>query len=331
MRLHALAFVLLASVIGLAPRDARAVPAPANVTAKYLYQLSSSTGEIPSSWASLIYDPGRKELYVVDRSDGTVGIFNDVGIEIYRFGDDSELGAVLSVDVIGDSGDLVVVVAEGPMRRIKRCNFRGEPKDEIRLRNLPAAFAKDFNPETVRFRDEKLYLADLGMMKVAVADASGNVLEVHDYYRELGIDKDKQGRTGPPGMHAFTVDPEGYLLFTVAPMFRVFVIAPDGKASSFGERGGAPGRFNIVAGVARDENGNIFVSDVLKCAVLVFNDKFQFQGQFGARGWGPGAFIAPREVAFGDGKLYVSQSAWRGVSVFELSFPGPASEPTAAQ
>ncbi len=259
----------------------------------------------------------------MDRQDGTVGIFNDVGMEIYRFGQDSDVGMILSV-AVGDGGDLLVLASgtRGPPV-IHRCNFRGEPKERIELRDVPAKFAAEFSPDTLVFRAGKLFLAQKGEMKVLVADASGKCLSARDLYREMKFDQTKTARGGVPAMHTFNVDEKGNMLFTVAPMFKVFVITPDGKMDSFGERGGAPGKFNITGGVARDEQGNFYVSDVLKCAVLVFSPEHVFLGQFGERGWDRGDLIAPLELAVADGKLFVSQSATRGVSVFQLTMAAP--------
>jgi hypothetical protein len=319
--------ILLMLVVALPSLASAAIPQI--VTAKYIYNLSDSNGPVPSSWGSLSYDPEHKELYVIDKQDGTVGIFNDVGMEIYRFGQDSDLGMILSVAVL-DGGDLLVLAAatRGPPV-IWRCNFRGEPKERIELRDVPAKFAAEFWPDTLAFRAGKIFLVQKGEMKVLVADASGRCLAAHDYFHELQFDKIKTARGGAGAMHTVNVDDKGNVLFTVSPMFKVFVVSPDGKVDSFGERGGAPGKFNITGGVARDEQGNFYVSDVLKCAVLVFSPQFEFIGQFGERGWERGELIAPLEIAVADGKLYVSQSATRGVSVFQLTVAPPPPPPPA--
>jgi DNA-binding beta-propeller fold protein YncE len=323
MRRPACATAFLCAFFAALPALARATPIPQLVTAKYIYNLSDPNGPVASSWASLSYDPGHKELYVVDKQDGTVGIFNDVGMEIYRFGQDSDLGMILSV-AVADDGDLLVLASatRGPPV-LYRCNFRGEPKERIELRDVPPKFAADFWPDTLVFRAGRIHLAQKGEMKVLVADASGKCIAAHDFYRELKFDQTKTARGGAPAMHTFNVDGQGTMLFTVAPMFKVYVVSPEGKVDSFGERGGAPGKFNITGGVARDEQGNFYVSDVLKCAVLVFSPEFEFIGQFGDRGWDRDEFIAPLEVAVADGKLYVSQSATRGVSVFQLTVASP--------
>jgi hypothetical protein len=351
MSRHPLNIAILSVILTAVPALARAVPGPERVTATYLYDLSNSDGTVASSWASLSYDPAHKELFVVDKQDGTVGIFNDVGMETYRLGEDSDIGTILSV-AVADDGDLLVLASatRGPPI-IHRCNFRGEPKDRIVL-DLPQAFAAEFWPDTLVFRAGKMYLAQKGQLKVVIADLTGKCLAIHDFYREMKLDQAKskldqakskfdqakskldQAKSTSrvaqvPAMHAFNVDDQGNMLFTIAPLFQVFVVSPEGKVASFGERGGAPGKFNITGGVARDAQGNFYVSDLLKCAVLVFSPEFEFLGQFGERGWDRGDFIAPLEVSVADGKLYVSQSARRGVSVFQVKVAPPPPPPPA--
>jgi hypothetical protein len=52
---------------------------------------------------------------------------------------------------------------------------------------------------------------------------------------------------------------------------------------------------------------------------MIFDKDFKFLREFGYRGYGPGNLIAPMELTVDDrGRIYVSQSARRGVSVFQV-------------
>ncbi len=293
-------------------------PMPAK--GSFLYDLSSSTGPATSSWASLTYDRDHREVFVVDTTDGTVGIFNDAGMEVFRFGDDSDLGAVIAVAALED-GDLLALSYLAGKPKLFRCNFRGELKGEVKLEGVPAEISGSFSPTALVYQNQKLYLADKGGMKVVVADLSGACLASFDLLKLMKIEaKHRNDAT----MHAFNVDHEGNLLFTDAPLFKVFVVSPAGAIRSFGVHGGSPGKFNITGGVARDEQGRFFVSDVLRGVVSVFDQDFEFLGDFGERGWAPGQLIAPLDLAVADGKVFVSQSAGRGVSVFKYTVELPA-------
>jgi len=84
----------------------------------------------------------------------------------------------------------------------------------------------------------------------------------------------------------------------------------------FGKPGSVSGRFNIVAGIVRDSEGNYLVVDKLKCAVMIFDQNFKFISQFSQRGYKPGYLIAPDDIAIDNGdRIYVTQAAKKGVSV----------------
>jgi len=97
------------------------------------------------------------------------------------------------------------------------------------------------------------------------------------------------------------------------------VLSPDGTLRSFGIKGSAPGKFNVISGIAVDEKGYYYVTDILKSAVLVFDKDFRWLKEFGYRGNRPGSLASPVDVAAGGGKIYVSQYARRGVSVFKIT------------
>jgi hypothetical protein len=111
------------------------------------------------------------------------------------------------------------------------------------------------------------------------------------------------------------------MLFTVPVLFQAFVVTPDGKmAGSFGKAGSAPGRFGVISGIARDDQGNYLVVERLRSVVMVFSKEFQFLMEFGYRGDKPGNLIRPNQVEMGNaGKIFVTQVRNRGVSVFNVT------------
>jgi DNA-binding beta-propeller fold protein YncE len=103
----------------------------------------------------------------------------------------------------------------------------------------------------------------------------------------------------------------------------VYKVSQSGKVTSFGKPGGAPGMFNVVSGIAVDNDGRIFVTDKLKSVVMVFDRAFKFLTEFGYRGNAPGNLIGPASVALGNnGQVYVTQSLKVGVSVFSITTNG---------
>ncbi len=292
----------------------------------YRYRLSTMTGVVPLSWAALSYDPQANELFVV--GEGMVRIFNQAGMEEYRFGDDAAMGNVVGVVALED-GDLVALTYRGSTATLWRCNFRGEPKAEVKLRGVPAGLARAFAPAAIAYAKGQLYLADLSAMRVVVTSVAGEYVAGHDL-RSLGepekdSDEARRAEAAPEDsarelamLSGFGVDRDGNLLVTVAPVFKAFVISPDGQIRRFGKPGGAPGKFGIVGGIASDDAGRIYVADKLKGAVMVYDRSFRFLGEYGYSGPRSQRLVGPDAVAVGNGKVYVAQNGRRGVTVYQV-------------
>ena len=290
------------------------------VKGTFLYNLSNFTGKISFSWPRVFIDQERNEIYVVYQN--FIRVFNETGMEVYSFGDELDLGSIVDLTLDRDGNILLLSrkwsrTAESVNYEITRCNYRGEPVSKIEMKNLPAQYSK-FSPERMIYREGNLYLASLTTMVVVVTDANGNFKEVYDILPMLELEeKEKQDAM----MEAFTIDKEGNFLFTIPPLFRAYKISTDRRISYFGKSGSTPGRFNIVAGIASDNKGNIFVVDKLKCAVMVYDKNFNFLNQFSSRGWKPGFLIAPEDVVVDNqDRVYVTQAGNKGISVFKLTY-----------
>ncbi len=284
------------------------------IKASYLYTLSDFNGPLPYNWVSLAADPQRRETYVADPSDKTVRVFNESGMEVYRFGDNGELGNITAVAVAGN-GDIYVLSRVNGAYGIIRANFRGDPQGKLELKNLPPEFTADFVPDFIIHRDGHLYLIDRNFMKVAITDLYGAFETGYDLGAILGFDDKKRRDSGLVG---FTVDRQGNFLFTIPAYFSAYIMTPDKKVRQFGTRGSSPGKFNIVSGIAADDRGNIYVTDTLRCVVIAFDKDLNFRTEFGYRGLDPGNLIAPMELVVNNDRVYVSQSRSRGVSVYRI-------------
>jgi len=280
----------------------------------YLYTLSSFTGAIPYNWSRVAADKERNEIYVLYQN--ILRIFNDSGMEIYQFGGDLDLGQIVDVSV-DEGGDILLLVYKDSQIGIIRCNYRGEPKSRVELRNLPRDFS-DFSPNRMVYRNGNFYLASLIGFKIVIADRDGNFKKGYDVLSLLEIpDMDRSSAE----MSGFSVDGEGNILLTVPTLFRAYVLSPNGKMNYFGRPGGAPGRFNIVAGIVRDSRGNFVVVDKLKSAVMIFDKNFNFVTQFGSYGKKGGNLVVPDDIAIDSrDRIYVTQMGRMGVSVFRLTY-----------
>jgi hypothetical protein len=304
--------VILTAIIFLALASATANAQP--VKGAFLYSLSNFTGTIPYNWSRVVVDRERSEAYVLYQN--TLRIFNESGMEIYKFGDDLDLNQIVDV-AVNQNGDILLLAYRESGAEIIRCNFRGEPKSKIEAKNIPNEFSK-FSPSRMVYQHGNLYLVSLMEMRVVIMDDQGNFKKAYDLLPLLELEEKDRGSMEIVG---FNVDKEGNMLFTVPVLFKACVLSPDGKLTWFGRPGSTSGRFNVVAGIVKDSRGDYLVVDKLKCAVMVFDKDFNFLTQFGYRGSRPGNLIAPDDIAIDNNdRIYVTQAARRGVSVFKLTY-----------
>jgi sugar lactone lactonase YvrE len=291
----------------------------AEVRVSYLYTLSNFYGSIPYNWVNLSYDGQRHELYVVDSHERDIRVFNENGMEVFRFGDDGSLGLVLDAAVKKD-GSILVLSRKSQAASIVLCNYRGEPLSEIMLKDLPPDFA-DFAPERLVYRQGRLYLLDATAMRIAVTDDDGLFRQGYDLGALVGVEADQRAGTSISG---FSIDLQGNMLFTIPVRFSAYRLTPDGELTGFGKSGSGPGRFGVVGGIVVDDLGYYYVADRLKSAVIVFDRDLRFQTEFGFRGFKPDNLMGPKNLALdAEGRLYVSQLRSRGVSVFKIDHGSP--------
>lgn len=295
--------------------------APARVSAdvqkvSYLYTLSNFNGPVSSHWANIYIDKKRKDIYVVDPRERDVRIFDENGMEVFLFADDGRFGTISDLTVDGE-GNIIILSKQRSGHEINVADYRGEPQSKIELRDLPPEYS-DFRPDRIVWHDRHLYLVDTGYLRIAVISMDGTYKRGYDIASLLKIPEKDRAQNEISG---FSIDGEGGMLFTVSVLFQAYRLTPEGAISSFGRSGGGPGTFGVVSGIASDDRGNIYVSDRLRCVVMVFNKDFEFLTEFGYRGHEPANLIVPNDISVdSDGKLYVAQARERGVSVFAISY-----------
>jgi DNA-binding beta-propeller fold protein YncE len=297
------------------------VPASANSSASFLFPLANFAGPVRSQWAKLAVDPERNEVYALSQAENDVRIFDEHGMEVYAFE-----GFFASMDITaGHDGDILILTQRYDGSTIHRCNYRGEELEEITLANVPDAFS-DMAPDRLVYRNGTLYLADSEHMTVIEADLDGSFIRGHDLKALLwdlsNADEDEKAarKLDEIDIGGFDVDADGKILFTVAPLFSAFRLAPDGDLEPFGRPGSGKGKFGVAAGIAAADTGEILVSDKLRSVVLVFADDLTFTAEFGYRGNRPSNLIAPDDVAIdANGHVYVAQARNLGVSVFRMA------------
>src|SRR5262249_9746292 len=211
-----------ASIAMLLAALAAAAPAAANVRASFLYPLSDTVGQVKLGWTPMVWDPVAAELYVIDDRNGVVDVFNDNGVIVYSFGDTTGFGGVRSVAVFDDGSPLVLAYAPSGWS-IVRCNFRGEQLFRIEVRNLPRELTGDASrPDAIFLADGSIYLSDKSSMTVAVFGVDGSFQKSFDLARLIEVSERDRGQVL---VRALNVDRDGNIYFTVAEMFRAFIVS----------------------------------------------------------------------------------------------------------
>jgi hypothetical protein len=284
----------------------------AQAPATYLYNLANFSGPLRYDGVRVVVDQETDESYVLYQN--LVRIFSSSGMEVFSFGDDLDLGQIVDA-AVDRNGDIILLSYKDSRSLVTRCNFRGVPVGPIEVKDLPAGLVFDAN--RMIYRNGLLYFASTSKSTVIVTDTSGGFRSHFELLPLLDVDKRKVDGAESIG---FAVDREGSVYFTVPALFTVFKRSADGKLTSFGTPGSTPGKFGVVAGIATDIHGNLFVADKLKCVVLAFDKDFKFLTEFGYRGSKPENLVVPDDIAIDRrDRLYVSQSRKRGVSVFGLA------------
>ena len=293
----------------------------AGVNVSYLYNLSNFFGPLPYNWAVPFVDREKNEIFVLDTREGGLSVFNESGMETYRFEPREGMGGLLD-GAIQSNGNIVLLASRlGTGRFLIRCDYRGTPFSETDIgkwaeKNLPAGYS-GFSPDRIAIANDLIYLADRSRKKIVVMDGEGRLKSDYDLTALVSGDEIRNESSDIVG---FAVDPKGNIYITVPTSFRAFRLSPDGKISGFGRPGSLPGAFGIAAGIGADGNGNIFVSDTLKCVVMVFDREFRFLAEFGSRGIRKGQLFAPKELAVDNkSRVYVTQAGGKGISVFQVS------------
>jgi hypothetical protein len=293
-----------------------AEPAPrTTVVVLPLHDMSNANGTIPLTWANLAVDRANDEVFVI--AEGFVRIFNSVGMETFRFGDDGSLGSIERLAVLGD-GTMVLLSRVADVQTFFHCDYRGELIARWTMSGLPEGF-EDFRPDAIIYRNQRLYFAEKPRMRVVVTDVDGVYRQSYQLAPLVArLSQNDPDRKSTGTMDGFGVDPQGRILFTSALLFAAGVVTPSGELKLFGSRGSTPGRFNVTGGIDADEKGNIYVTDRLRAVVSIWSPELKHLGEFGYRGYGPSNLIAPWDIVVAGDRVAVSQAGNRGVKVYRV-------------
>ncbi len=305
------ASLLLAALLGAA-----AGASAEGLQGVYRYNFSNFGGHLPLMGVRLHVDAIRDEAYVLESS--VLRVFNRSGMEIHSVTLDTADANFYDVGV-NPAGDIFLLAVPQDRKAgwyLQQCDFRGTPKARVTPRGLPERLA-NFGPNHMAVTRDGFVLVSAAQLLAVYLAPNGGFEKAIDLIPALELPANAAGTVQLGG---FAVAPDGSLLFTVPERFQATVVAPDGTHRIFGTPGSREGQFGIVAGIAADAQGRIYVADKLRSRVMVFDGKLEFLGEFGGYGDDPGDLVVPDSVAVSpSGFVYVTQMRRRGISVFEIT------------
>jgi DNA-binding beta-propeller fold protein YncE len=307
---------------GLAIEVQKSERAGAKLQVSFLYMLANFSGPIPSQWARIDYDQLNNEIITLNTRSNEVQIFNREGMELYAFGDNGEIPRLRDI-AAGDDGSIYGLSTNYRDNGIQVFNYRGEPEPTVFLVSFPEEWA-NFYADRMEYQDNNFYLLDSKAMQFAVISSDGTFIQMHDVGERLWAiveEKDpEKKKITEVDISGFNIDNSGNIYFTSPLISSAFRLSLDGSLVPFGRSGSGPGKFGVVSGIAVDEQGNIYVADRLRSVVLIFDQNFIFQGEFGYRGGREEDMLVPDDLVVdqqGD-RIFVSQAANKGVGDYRV-------------
>ena len=270
----------LAAIVALVPRPRCSCDGPRAAGRRELpLQALHQTGVIPSNGLNVDYDPQTKETLVF--GDGRVRVFNPTGMEIFSFGDDPELGWDRRRSSHRGWRLPPPLPTSRTAPRWSAPTSAGELKQRIGITGLPPEIPQPFRPNGMGYARQRIYLVDLGAMRLVVLDMEGRFVAYHDLAKlcEVAGKAGRQRGEGLPGGAERRLP-----LHRPAALQGLRALGRRHVPGPSGSKGSAPGKFNIISGIAVDEQGYYYVTDILKSAVLVFDKNFRWLKEFGYRG-----------------------------------------------
>ncbi len=159
--------------------------------------------------------------------------------------------------------------------------------------------------------DDRLFVSDPGLRHVLVFDKNHKAVDVitDGMVEPSGLALDTQNRL----LYVSDINQDQILVYDADSFKLLRKMGTGGKNHELT----TPGDFAKPAGVAVDNEGNLYVADTLNDRIEVFDADGQFIRTWGKNGDGPGYFARPKGVTIdSDGHVWVADGMQDRVQVF---------------
>lgn len=274
---------------------------------------------------TVFYDHSTDELFSISR--GRIIIYGADYFPLNSFGEGRGLNKAIG-GVIDAKGKMYICQdgdqENGPLLSILNPAFIKET--DIPIKEFEEA--DTFSPSRVAIGAEgRIYLISKGSPMVLVLGNQGQFLrwfEIKARTKEKGENTTEKISDEPFPVVDISADKKGNLFFLSETLGKVYVFnANEEYVFSFGTKGGSTGKLSRPRGISLDEKrGAIYVVDYFRHTVLIYDYSGNFKFQLGGRGWSPGWFDFPVDVAVSNyGYLVVADFFNDRIQAFKVNLP----------
>lgn len=221
------------------------------------------------------------------------------------FGDSSESAAAIMKPYGVDMRDGKMYIADSRGDALAVLDFQ---KKQMRLVGV-TGFNRVSNPVDVAVaEDGMIYVADNERGGVLVFDQDERFSRAigHDNFRPVGL--------AVHGDRLYVCNLEGQNV-------EVFDRLTGESVLIIGEPGDEDGQFRVPLGIDIDDEGNVYVCDMMRARIQKFSPDGELLAAMGALGDVAGSFARPKQIAVdSEGILYVVDAAFQNVQMFNERF-----------
>jgi DNA-binding beta-propeller fold protein YncE len=250
------------------------------------------------------------EIYVSDTQNNRIVVFDTGGSMLRTFGEPgTEMDKLKMPYGIDGDDEGNIYVADLQNGAIKIFDKKGKFRSFFRS-------ADDFSaPTDLRIKDDKLYVADVGLAKVMMYD-----LKTNKHVKDFGVDKKGKGILNAP--NGVAIDDEGNVYIANSSDLNIIKYDKDGKKlmvinGSDSKDGKGTSIFVQPRGIDIDSRGRIFVVDMINSTAYGFDNEGKKLFEFAMRGAEQDQITLPRGLYVDENDfVYIADTGLGRIQVF---------------